>query len=301
MKKKTGIHVLMIIFAGIFLFSAGKIIWTLAEQYREEKAFEKMAAQLSEAAGSSEPEETGQTGGNEAGPAEPENRGETETAGGDTGDKAEEYVKAAQKERTVMETDSATGMLTPYLAFYEKNPDFYGWICIEGTKVNYPVMFTPSDPEYYLRRAFDKTDAQSGTPFLDASCTEDGNLYIVYGHRMKNRTMFGILPYYEKKEYWAEHPYIYFDTLYEQGTYEIVAAFYSKVYKEGETGFRYYRYKQLTDEQTFADFKEGVESSALYRTDEELVFGDKVLLLSTCSYHTDEGRFVVVAKKIPEE
>lgn len=131
---------------------------------------------------------------------------------------------------------------------------------------------------------------------LDASCTEEGNLYVVYGHRMKNRTMFGTLPYYEKRDYWAEHPYIYFDTLYEQGTYEIVAAFYSKIYEEGEAGFRYYQYKSLTDEQTFADFKKGVEKSALYKTDEELMFGDKVLLLSTCSYHTNEGRFVVVAK-----
>ncbi len=301
MKKKTGIHILMIIFAGIFLFSAGKIIWTLAEQYREEEAFEKMAAELSEAAGSS-----GQDTGGPAGETEDyfpvtENYGTGTDAGEDTGDKAEEYVKAELKERTVMETDYATGILTPYLAFYEKNPDFYGWICIDGTKVNYPVMYTPTDPEYYLRRAFDGSDARSGTPFLDASCTEEGNLYVVYGHRMKNRTMFGTLPYYEKRDYWAEHPYIYFDTLYEQGTYEIVAAFYSKIYEKGEAGFRYYQYKSLTDEQTFADFKKGVEKSALYKTDEELMFGDKVLLLSTCSYHTDEGRFVVVAKKLTEE
>ena len=301
MKKKIGIHIAMAVCAAMFLFSTGKIVGTLAEQYKEDKAFSDLAAKLSEAAGFSG-EEDDSRGGQNASDAENGNAGKDgagdESAAGTVSAPKE---KAARKTRTVMETDAATGMLMPYLPFYEENPDFYGWICIDGTKVNYPVMYTPKDREYYLRRAFDGSEAQSGTPFLDASCTEEGNLYVVYGHRMKNRTMFGTLPHYEKRDYWAEHPYIYFDTLYEQGTYEIVAAFYSKIYEEGEDGFRYYQYKNLTDEQTFADFKEGVERSALYKTDEELMFGDKVLLLSTCSYHTDEGRFVVVAKKLTEE
>lgn len=305
MKKKIGIHIAMAVCAAVFLLSAGKIVWSLAEQYKEDKAFSDLADKLSEAAGFSGEEAESPDGQNASG-AENGNEGnggagDGSAAGTATGTASVPKEKAARKPRMVMETDAATGMLKPYLPFYEENPDFYGWICIDGTKVNYPVMYTPKDPEYYLRRAFDGSDAQSGTPFLDASCTEEGNLYVVYGHRMKNRTMFGTLPHYEKRDYWAEHPYIYFDTLYEQGTYEIVAAFYSKIYEEGEDGFRYYQYKNLTDEQTFADFKEGVERSALYKTDEELMFGDKVLLLSTCSYHTDEGRFVVVAKKLTEE
>ncbi len=235
MKKKIGIHIAMGVCAAVFLFSAGKIVWTLAEQYKEDKAFSDLAAKLSEVSGFSG-EETDSSDVQNTSGAENGNTGEdgerdgsvAETA---TGTASAPKEKVAGKPRTVMETDAATGMLVPYLPFYEENPDFYGWICIDGTKVNYPVMYTPTDPEYYLRRAFDGSDARSGTPFLDASCTEEGNLYVVYGHRMKNRTMFGTLPYYEKRDYWAEHPYIYFDTLYEQGTYEIVAAFYSKIYE----------------------------------------------------------------------
>ena len=77
-----------------------------------------------------------------------------------------------------------------------------------------------------------------------------------------------------------------------------MAAFYSKIYEDGEKGFRYYNYKDLSDEEVFAAFREGVEESAMYETDEVLEYGDQVLLLSTCSYHTEEGRFVVVAKKL---
>lgn len=331
MKRKIGRYAVMAFCIAMMLVSAGKIVWILAGQYKEDKAFSGLAARISGTAEFSGEEnasgaEADSQDGQETGSADGENTSGAEStygtgnasgaesgnegnggagngsaAGTSTGTASALREKAAGQPRAAMAVDAATGILAPYLPLYEENPDFYGWLCIDGTKVNYPVMYTPDDPEYYLRRAFDGSDSQSGTPFLDASCTEEGNLYLLYGHRMKNRTMFGSLPYYEKRDYWAEHPYIYFDTLYEQGTYEIVAAFYSRIYGEGEEGFRYYQYKSLTDEQTFTDFKAGVEKSALYKTDEELMFGDKVLLLSTCSYHTDEGRFVVVAKKLTEE
>ena len=59
---------------------------------------------------------------------------------------------------------------SPYEALKAQNPDFFGWISIEGTNIDYPVMFTPDDPEHYLRRAFDGSSSQSGVPFLSADC-----------------------------------------------------------------------------------------------------------------------------------
>ena len=291
MKRKIK-NILMVVLVGVFLFSLGKIVLILTEQYKENHAFEMLAKEVEDA--------REQSGGKEnaSDSKTPGNDNATEYDGSVENTKEEEKGKSKLIPRNSMQTDEETGILVPYLSLYERNQDLYGWISIEGTKVNYPVMYTPKDPEYYLRRAFDGSDADCGTPFLDAACSEEGNLYVVYGHRMKNRTMFGTLPYYEKKEYWEEHPYICFDTLYEQRTYEIVAAFYSKIYAEGESGFQYYDYKDLSSEEVFTAFQKGVEESALYETDETLSFGDTVLLLSTCSYHTSEGRFVVVAKKI---
>lgn len=295
MKRKLN-NILIVLLTGVFLFSCGKILVTLIGQYREDHAFQMLIEDL-EAAYAADGNGETQAGGAD------QNKGsvskEEDQSGEDIDTK--ENRKAKLKLRDAMQRDDETGMLVPYQSLYEKNPDLYGWITIEGTKVNYPVMYTPQDPEYYLRRAFDGTETESGTPFLDSACSEEGNLYVIYGHRMKNRTMFGSLPFYEKKKYWEEHPYIYFDTLYEQGTYEVVAAFYSKIYEDGEKGFRYYNYKDLSDEEVFAAFREGVEESAMYETDEVLEYGDQVLLLSTCSYHTEEGRFVVVAKKLYEK
>lgn len=304
--KKCWANIGIIIAAGVFLASTGKIVWTLAEQNKEEKAFEQLADEVQAARdaaagagdgagqdstsgtgdGSGQTDASGQTGASGAGDASGQDS--TPGAGGTGG---------AATGRTVMQKDADTGILLPYLSLYQKNNDLFGWISIEGTRIDYPVMYTPSDPEYYLRRAFDGSEANSGTPFLDADCSEEGGLYIVYAHRMKNKTMFGTLPEYAKKEYWEKHPVIDFDTLYEQGSYEVVAAFYSRIYGEGEEGFRYYAYKNLSAETIFDEFKAGVEKEALYDTGKTLSYGDTVLLLSTCSYHADDGRFVVVAKK----
>ena len=200
---------------------------------------------------------------------------------------------------TVIELpDEAEPVILPeYAAVFEQNNDFYGWLRIDDTPINYPVMHTPNDPQYYLRRAFDKSDAQSGTPFLDGACFEGCGNYIVYGHHMKNETMFGTLPKYADKEYWEQHRTISFDTLYEHGEYEVIAAFYGKAIAEGDPGFRYYQYTDLTDPAAFAEYMEQVSAAAIYDTGITAEYGDELITLSTCSYHTTDGRFVVVAKK----
>ena len=74
---------------------------------------------------------------------------------------------SSSKEETPEQGGSEPGMLTAYASLFESNPDLFGWIEIEGTKLNYPVMYTPDDPEHYLRRAFDGSRSMSGVPFLD--------------------------------------------------------------------------------------------------------------------------------------
>lgn len=195
------------------------------------------------------------------------------------------------------EDESTPSVQKKYSDIYALNADFWGWINIEGTPIDYPVMHTPSDSEYYLRRAFDKSYLVSGTPFLDGRCYEGCGNYIIYGHNMKNKSMFGTLPEYASENYWKEHRIIKLDTLYDSSEYEVVAAFYSKVYHQGEDGFYYNNYPDLTNPDTFDEYVYSVKKESIYKYDFPIEYGDQLITLSTCSYHTTDGRFVVVAKK----
>ena len=189
--------------------------------------------------------------------------------------------------------------LPQYVPLYEQNPDFFGWITIEGTNIDYPVMYSPNRPEYYLKRAFDGSDSASGALFIDGNCPADGNYYLIYGHHMKNKTMFGQIPNYAEQSYYEEHPIIRFDTLFEQREYQVIAAFYSRLYWQYETDvFRYYQYTDLTDEAVFEEYIEQVQVAAIYDTGLTAEYGDELLTLTTCNYHTQDGRFVVVARRI---
>ena len=190
------------------------------------------------------------------------------------------------------------GILIQYSALYQQNADLFGWLSIDGTAINYPVMYTPDRKEYYLRRGFDKKYALSGCLFIDEDCNSDSNHLLIYGHHMKDGTMFGTLPSYAEESYAIQHPLISFDTLRAEGTYQVIGAFYCRAYKQNEEGgFRYYQYTDLSEPERFEEYVAQVKAASLYDTGVEASYGDSLLTLSTCSYHTDDGRFVVVAKK----
>lgn len=195
------------------------------------------------------------------------------------------------------------GSLRKYDELYNKNPDFFGWLKIEGTKIDYPVMYSPQDPEYYLHRDFYGKYSDSGMLFIDGECPRESNYYLIYGHHMNNGTMFGELPNYAKKEFYENHKIVFFDTRFENRDYEVVAAFYGKVYREDDKAehFRYYQYKNLSSEEKFNEYVKNVKANAIYETGITPTFGDELITLSTCNYHTEDGRFVVVARRIREK
>ena len=117
---------------------------------------------------------------------------------------------------------------------------------------------------------------------------------------MKNGTMFKTLVLYEKEKYWKEHPQIMFTTLYEERTYEVIAAFFDRVYYSYEDVFKFYRFIDAEDEAQFADAIANYKEKALYDTGVTAEYGDKLLTLVTCSYHTNNGRFVVVAREVEQ-
>ena len=191
-----------------------------------------------------------------------------------------------------------------YVELYKMNSDIIGWIKIEGTNINYPVMQTQDDPEFYLRRNFDKEYSISGTPFMDAS----SDIFIptcnwmIYGHHMKDGTMFRDVTKYANRDFYEEHKIIEFDTIYKggQGKYEVIAAFYAEIKNADDNSFKYYQYAGITTEESFNEYVAGVKAKSVYDTGVEAEYGDQLITLSTCNYHVGDGRgrFAVVAKRI---
>nr|MCR5602375.1 class B sortase [Lachnospiraceae bacterium] len=183
-----------------------------------------------------------------------------------------------------------------YENMHRENPDFAGYLNIEGTKIDNPVMYSPEDPEKYLERDINDKKSSSGLPFIDAACSPEpaSDNIIIYGHNMKNGTMFGTLTDYEDKNYYMAHPVIRFDTLKEERMYDIIYAFYDRVYYEDEKDFRFYDFIDYADEDDFNRTMDEFKDKSIYDTGVEAHYGDKFITLVTCSYQEENGRFVVM-------
>jgi sortase B len=156
-------------------------------------------------------------------------------------------------------------------------------------------MQSPSNPDYYLKHSFEKTYSDYGVPYIDEACvTGISNNIVIYGHHMKNGSMFSQLCNYTDMNFYQEHQTIQFDTLSTFGEYQVVAVF--KFDTNNET-FCYNEYTQM-DEEQFAEFMENVHARQLYDTGIDAEYGDELLTLSTCEYTYNNGRLVVVAKKV---
>ena len=211
-------------------------------------------------------------------------------------------VSRAEESELVEAIDPRTGeirmVLPEFKELFEMNGDTVGWMNIPGTKVDYPVMQTPEDAEYYLDRNFDKKRSQRGCLFVhaDADVFTPSDNVTVFGHHMRDGSMFAQLDKYKKKAFRDEHPYVYFDTLTERHTYEIVMVFRATV--TGKKGFLYYENIDFSGKENFDAFIEKCQSLSLYDTDVQVSYGDKLLCLSTCEYSQKDGRLVVMAKRI---
>lgn len=209
-----------------------------------------------------------------------------------TGDKLKD-LKGAQA------TSALPDILPEYKALYAENPDTVGWLRIDGTGIDNVVMYAPDEIDKYLHTDFYGNYSYRGCLFVDEYCDilSSDNL-IIYGHNMKDYSMFGSLMYYVSEDFYRQHKLISFDTIYEKQTYEIVAAIKTELVPEGSDGFKYYEYTGSGDEASFSEYVKFIEENKLYDTDADLSPGDKILTLSTCAYHSEDGRFIVVAKKI---
>ena len=190
-------------------------------------------------------------------------------------------------------------ILDEYKNLYNKNKSIIGWLKIDDTIIDYPVMQT-SNNEYYLDHNYNQEYDKNGSIFLDKDCSiypRSTNL-IVYGHHMKSGKMFGQLQQYAKESYGKKHGVIQFDSIYEKGTYQVMYVFRSQVYNEDDFVFKYYQFIDANSKEEFDSYMKEMAAISLYDTEVTADYGDSLLTLSTCDHSQEDGRFVVVAKKI---
>lgn len=200
------------------------------------------------------------------------------------------------------ETIETPDILPEYALVHQKNQRLIGWVKIDDTVVDYPVMQTVNN-EYYLDHNFNQEYDKNGSLFMDAACDvvhRNTNL-IIYGHHMKSGKMFGNLNSYSSKEYCEKHSIIRFDTIYEKGLYQVMYVFRSRIYNEDEVVFKYYQFFDAASEKEFESNMQEMAALSLYDTGVKASFGDEILTLSTCDSSEPDGRFVVVAKRIQSE
>ncbi len=266
---KKRIHTLILAVACcVFVVSGGKILYSVYQQYKEESRFGELRTSVAM---------------NDQQLQELEN---------------EPALTQEEKHQKVVDYQ-----IEQYRALNAENSDLVGWGQIDVTHVDYPVMYSPTYHENYLRRDFDGNYAYGGTPFIEENCSVEkpsANL-IIYGHNGPGDTMFADLKNYRDEAYYQEHKYIQFNTLDKLQTYEVLAFFPSQVYTQEDNVFKYYYFYDAQSAEQFDYYVRNVKALSYYDTGVEATFGDELITLSTCDESRTEGRYVLVAKKISEE
>lgn len=268
--KKWIYYSLLVLFIGIFLFAAVMLILYFAESKKQEKVYSELAdihkSALSDA------------------PAIP---------------KDENGIPHPEDIWVTVQSPNGSeiSVLPEFVQLYSMNSDIVGWITIPGTTIDYPVMQTPQDADFYLKRNFNKENSSHGCIYARDVCDvfKPSDNITIYGHRMKDGSMFADLSEYEEKAFWQNHPIVEFSTLQGRYRYEIFAVFITTA-SEGQ-GFRYHTFVDAATESDFNEFVNSCKSLSLYDTGITPEYGDKLITLSTCEYTNTNGRLVVVARR----
>lgn len=190
-------------------------------------------------------------------------------------------------------------VMEQYKSLYHQNQNLIGWLKIADTIIDYPVMQTGNN-DYYQNHNTNLEEDRNGALFMDTACDVKlpSTNYIIYGHNMRSGKMFGTLDQYEDEKFYEKHRLIEFDTIYEEGVYEVMYVFRSRVYQKDEVVFKYYQFIDANSEEEFNSYMNEMAELSLYDTGVTASYGDQLITLSTCDYVEEDGRFVVVAKRI---
>lgn len=209
--------------------------------------------------------------------------------------------EASREEEELTEEDKIRAQrearVEAYQAVKEQNSDLVGWVKIEGTKIDYPVLQTPDNPNFYLKHDFDKKSSVYGAPYVAEECdlSKDCKNILIYGHHMKNGSMFASLEEYLDDGYRRLHPIVQFDTLEEYGDYEVMAVFSMSAVNPDNP---LYDWITAGTEEGFTNYVSYIKEHSVYDTGIDAAWGDHLITLITCEYTHNDGRLMVVAKKV---
>ncbi len=197
------------------------------------------------------------------------------------------------------------GIFIGFEALKKQNPDIKAWIEIEGTNINNPVYQRRNDNEYYVEHDMTGASSRYGALFIDKNAiikkAKTSQNVVIYGHHMKDGTMFGPLKQYTDISFYKKHPIINFRTLYREGEYKIFAVFKTNTRKEHDNGevFNYCR-DSFDSEEDFLQFVDELKKRSIINTSVDVLGDDEIITLSTCTYEFDDARLVVVARRVRE-
>lgn len=191
-------------------------------------------------------------------------------------------------------------ILDIYKDLYELNENFSGWLYVEDTGIEYPVMQGP-DNKFYLSHDMNKVYDKYGMLIMDVNCNDnyESPQLIIYGHNVNSGKLFGELLFYKEEAYYKYHPIINFDTLYRCGKYEIFAAILTNVnMAQGDSNI--FTTFDFETEEEYNAMLSWAKTNSLYDIDYTPSYGDELLTLVTCEHSNEEGRFILMAGKIDE-
>ena len=263
-KKKFPFTLLILLLLGIFAFSAWQVGSYVLDSLKQKEKYDQLAAMVEQIQA---------------------------TAPTTAATEAIEVTEPAPEDAAIPE--ETLPVLPEYEALLELNSDLVGWLKIDGTYVNYPVMQTPTVPEYYLYRNFYFEHSERGCLFAEEDCdiAAPSDNVTIYGHNMKDGSMFATLSNYTSKAYWQSHDTVIFDSLYEHRTYKVFAVF--KTTARAGQGFSYHTFVDASHQEEFDSFVSQCKELSFYDTGITPEYGDKLLCLSTCEYSQADGRLVV--------
>lgn len=203
------------------------------------------------------------------------------------------YVEPIDNTVSVNETSDGLVYNVDWDGLREINPDIVGWIVIPDTKVNYPIVQS-EDNQYYLHRAFNKEKSIYGSIFMSAFNYNDFSDWntILYGHNMKDGSMFKTVNYYKDEEYCKEHLDVWILTPKSQKKYQVISA---HIAQDGDSNYDY-----VFEDDSYKDFIDSQIEQSLYDTGVTSVYDKRCITLSTCTSRTELERFIIVCQLAKE-
>lgn len=196
-------------------------------------------------------------------------------------------------------TQVNNGFVEKVKELQQENADVKGWVQIENTNINYPLLQTDNN-DYYLTHNYKKEYSSYGSIFINSNCDikDQNSNVILYGHDMKDGQMFQDLLKYQDKSFYESHPIIKIATEEKEFEYEIICVFKSRIFYQDEKNvFRFYQYYHFENENKFNEYINSCKKIQLYDTEKTANYGDQLITLITCEYSQENGRMVVVARK----